>query len=221
MRETDVVYVDRPSHLMSFAFKWLDKKQFIVRTLADYPGYKKHPRCDKALCQELHKLLTEADLLVGHNSDSFDIKKANSRFLYHRLPVPAPYKTFDTLKAARKTFRFDSNKLDTLSQTLFSEKKLPNTGINLWVSCLNGDLRAWKIMAAYNKRDVVLLEKLYLEVRPWSNHPNLNLLTGHSACPTCQSMNVQARGLAIAKTRKRQRFQCQACGSWWSEALKK
>lgn len=78
---------------------------------------------DKDILQPLHDLMMSADVLAGHNVDTYDIKRANTRFLLNGIePVlvgaNGGKKTIDTLKIARSKFAFESNKLDYISQRL-------------------------------------------------------------------------------------------------------
>jgi len=220
MYETNIVAVKNPTYMLSFAWKWLGEKKITTRCLPDYRGYKKNKQDDSALVKELWGVMNEADIIVAHNAARFDNKKSASRFIINGLGPPSPSKTIDTLRIARSNFGFDSNKLNDLATYLGVGKKIPHTGMHLWLSCMAGDLNAWRVMRRYNGHDVRLLEDVYLKLRAWApNHPNLNLYTGSTACPSCQSTNVQARGQLIAKTRRRQRFQCQSCGNWFSGEL--
>lgn len=47
---------------------------------------------DKKILEELAKVLDEADVVVAHNGRKFDVKKINTRFLLHGIPIPSPYK---------------------------------------------------------------------------------------------------------------------------------
>jgi uncharacterized protein YprB with RNaseH-like and TPR domain len=155
-----------------------------------------------------------ADIIIGHNADKFDIRKSNTRFVFHGLKPPSPYKTIDTLKIARKVFKFDSNKLDELGRYLGLGRKIPHTGFHLWHSCMLGDPKAWKVMKKYNARDITLLEDVYYILRPWAtNHPNVN--QGEVGCPKCKATNVQKRGFSYTLLRKKQRFQCGNCHGWF------
>ncbi len=49
---------------------------------------------------------------------SFDIKKANTRFLLNKMEPVTEKKAMDTLKIARSKFAFESNRLDYISQKL-------------------------------------------------------------------------------------------------------
>ncbi len=215
--EANTGWVERDTHLMSFAVKWSDQSRVKTYTLPDYPGYRRNPYNDKQLARELWKIMDSADIIVAHNGDAFDIKKAAARFIVHGLPPPADYKSIDTLKIARKNFKFDSNKLDNICRYLGLGRKLPHTGAHLWRSCLAGDMKAWGLMRRYNAQDVSLLQAVYERVKPWAkNHPNLNLYTGRRDCPTCQSSNLAMRGLNYSKSVVRQRFLCRDCGASFS-----
>jgi hypothetical protein len=215
MWETRLIEIIEPWYMMSFAYKWQGQKRVTVRALPDYPLYAKHPQNDKALAFELRNLLDEADVVIAHNGDRFDLPKCASRVLVHGGKPPSPYKTVDTLKISRRQFRFESNKLDDLCRILGIGSKLKHTGFDLWKRCMEGDERAWRIMRRYNAHDVDLLEALYDRIKPWApSHPQLTHFTRAIACPTCQSPNIQSRGFAFTATGKRQRIACTDCGAW-------
>ena len=107
--EQDVIDFQKEWYMLSFAYKWLGDKTVKAFSLPDFKSYKKDKTDDKELLKELWKLLDEADVVVGHNSNSFDIRKTNARFIANGFTKPSPYKTVDTLREARKTFFFNSN----------------------------------------------------------------------------------------------------------------
>ncbi len=198
---------------MSYAWKELGDKKTHVVALPDFPGYQKDKENDRELTKSLHALLESADVVIMHNGDKFDQRKANARFIAHGLRPPVPYKTVDTLKIARKHFAFDSNKLDNLGRYLGCGRKLPHTGKHHWFGAMSGDLRSWRTMKRYNAQDVELLERVYLKLRPWATtHINLNLYTRRSACPVCQSAKLRTNGCRYLKSGRRQQFRCISCG---------
>lgn len=216
--DTNLLKIVENTKVISVSWKQLLDKKTHVRCIADYKTYKKGETDDKELIKEVWDVLDKADVLIGHHSDSFDIKKLNSRFIYYGLNAPSSYQTVDTCKLAKKYFRFDSNSLNNLSIYLGLGEKAPS-GLSLWLDCLAGDPDAWLKMKKYNAQDVILLEKLYLTLRPFQdNHPNLNLLSDHSgeSCPTCLSTTLSKRGFSLTKTGTKQRYQCNSCGSWSS-----
>jgi len=218
--ETNVIDFKKDWYLLSFAYKVMGEKKVVTRGLIDYPDYKKDMENDSALVNDLWKVFDEADILIGHNGDAFDIRKSNSRFLTHKLPPPSPYKTVDTLKIARRAFKFDSNKLDDLGHYLGVGRKLPHTGFNLWKGCMTGDLKSWSLMKRYNGHDVELLEKIYFLMRAWAPvHPNVN--QGQTACPKCGSSHTQKRGFSYTLLRQKQRNQCLNCFGWFEGSARK
>jgi hypothetical protein len=174
--DTNVVWVENDWFMLAWSVKDLDGKQ-ITRGLPDYDGYEQNPGCDKALVSELWQHLDSADVLIAHNGDRYDIRKANSRFIVHGLLPPKPARTVDTLKVARRHFANSSNKLDDLGQALGVGRKAPTGGYDLWKQCLAQDKKAWNKMKRYCAQDVRLLEAVYLKLLPWiTNHPNMAVL---------------------------------------------
>lgn len=222
--EQDVVDYEREWYMLSFAHKWLDEKSTHVTALPDFKGYAKDKTNDKLLVKALWDLFDEADIIIAHNGASFDVKKANAKFIEHGLPPPSPYKVIDTKLVAKRYFNFNSNKLDDLAKILGLGRKIDTGGFELWLGCASGDKKSWKKMCDYNKHDVNLLEAVYLKMRAWMvNHPKLCLLDGdRGLCPTCNSSQLQKRGFGVRGNSARvQRLQCQSCGAWTNENLAK
>jgi len=199
-----------------------------VKALCDYPGYKGGVVDDKKLVTELWKVLDGADVVIAHNGDSFDIKVLNARFVANGLNAPSDYKSIDTLKVAKKHFRFNNNTLNELGQYLKEGRKAPTGGFETWTKCMKGDLTAWATMKEYNVQDIDLLERVYLRLRPFmSSHPNLNMINplkgklAEFACQVCQSIKTMKRGFSITKAGRYQRYQCTDCGSWSSGPYEK
>jgi len=214
--EQNAIEVLEHWYMLSFAWKWQGEKQTHVRALPDYPLYKKDPKNDRMLIEELWKLFDEADVVVGHNSNSFDIKKANARFAKHGLKPPSPYQKVDTKLVAKSYFRFDSNKLDALGSYFGIGRKINTGGFALWLGCEKGDMKSWGLMKKYNKMDVILLEKVYNHMLPYmTNHPNMGLLSGNTrACPSCGSLHLNQRGYRYTRTMVMKQFCCKDCGGW-------
>lgn len=213
--EQDVIAFEREWNMLSFAYKWQGTKKVKAFSLPDFKLYKKDLTNDKALLVQLWSLLDEADVVIGHNIDRFDIRKINARFLRHGINPPAPYKTVDTLKLSRKYFSLNSNKLNDVSKYLGIGKKVETGGFSLWLRCMSGDIKAWNTMVKYNKQDVLLLEEVYTHLKSWhTGHPNANLYneTTHK-CPVCAG-NTQKRGFLFTRVGKYQRHQCTSCGAW-------
>lgn len=212
--EQDVIKVKEDWYMLSFSYKWLGEKQTHVLSLPDYKTYKTEKKDDFQLCVDLWTLFDLADVVVAHNGASFDVKKANARFLQHELPPPQPYKIVDTKIVAKNVAKFDSNKLDDLGLLLVGEQKYKHSGFSLWLRCMaeKHDKAAWAEMCKYNKQDVVLLEKIYLRLRGWmTTHPKI---FWDRPCKICNGKKFQLRGTVRTKTKRYKRIQCQDCGTW-------
>lgn len=214
--EQDVIEYVQEWYLLCASWKWLGDRKIYASAQIDSSGYKKDRTNDKNVLAKLWKVLDEADVVIVHNGAQFDIPKINARFITHGMTPPSPYKVIDTVKVARSKFKFNSNKLNDLSQSLNIGRKVETGGFQLWIDCMAGDKKAWARMVRYNKQDVSLLEEVYLKFRPWiTNHPNLNLLSDTVFnCPNCHSDALQSRGFSITTTSKKRRYQCQDCGVW-------
>ena len=185
-----------------------------VSLLSDPKRFQKDIHDDYHVIKTLHAMLSEADVLVAHNGDDFDLKLVKGRMLiYGFAPLP-PIPSIDTLKVARQQFLLNANNLGYLGQLLHLDKKQPNTP-GLWLRVLQGDKRAISEMQAYNKQDVILLEKVFLKLQPYvPNHISRHLF-GEVGCPRCGSLHVSAQGKRYAVSRVYQRMQCQTCGGWY------
>jgi hypothetical protein len=222
-KEGNIVWTDKHWYIMSFAWKWYGQKKASVCALTDFKEYKKDRENDKELVSRIWALMDAADIVVAHNGRAFDTKKAMARFLVHGIVPPRPFKEVDTLLIARSVFRFDSNRLDDIAQSLKVGRKMPHQGWKMWKDCMDGDRKAWAEMKRYNANDVELLEKVYLAMRPYiKNHPNLALLKGMShACPNCGGVNLEEKGSAYGRVTTSERMRCLDCGAWstrpWKE----
>lgn len=124
---------------------------------------------DKFLIEQFIEVLNEADLIVAHNGDNFDLKWLKTRALFYRLPMLPNYKQFDTLKVAKAKLYLNSNRLDYISKFLGFEGKIQTTP-DLWnkVVILN-DRKALEPMLEYCDEDVRQLEKVYNELQYLDN----------------------------------------------------
>jgi hypothetical protein len=203
-----------PSEIISYAAKQLGRKRTYYRD--ERQGVKR-------MLRGLWKILDDADVIIGHNSDKFDLKLIRAALLREGFKPPSPFLQIDTLKIARKEFKFARNSLSALAKELgvsqkSEHKKFP--GIKLWTECLKGNEDAWKEMKAYNIQDVLVTEEVYMKLRPWSSsHPNLSKPDGSCSCAVCGHNEVQYRGYYTSRVGVTyRRFVCKSCNSWGREA---
>jgi len=214
--DQNVIAHEREWYVLCVSYKWEGSPAKTVG-LTDFPeNYAKDPEDDSMVVAEVHRLLDEADIVIAHNGDKFDIRKCNARFVAHDMAPPSPYHTVDTLKVARKYFMFNSNKLGDLGAHLGLGAKVSTGGFELWKGCMQGKPEAWKKMLKYAKQDTVLLEKVYLALRPWmTNHPNRNNYGEDvDGCPSCGGTNLARSGTRTTQTMRYQRYRCTDCSSY-------
>lgn len=207
---------------MCAAWEWIGKPpdglaQSGVIALPDFPGYAKDRAYNELLVRFLHRLVSKADVILGHNVGGYDDKMLNTEFVKLNLPPPPPHKIIDTLPIAKRYFRFNWNSLGKLGEFLGLGSKVKHWGFELWERCMAGDPKAWALMKRYNVGDVKLLLKVYHRFLPWiRNHPNMNALSGASGCPTCKAKPplLKFGGWNINLRGKTRRFRCTNCRHW-------
>lgn len=205
----------RERYIISGSWKWAgEPKVSSVSVLDDPKRYAKDPYDDEYVVKALHKVLSSADVIIGHNSDSFDKRYLDTRALVHGLTPLPPIISIDTYKVAKSKLLLNSNKLDYLGSLLKVGRKIKTTP-GLWMRVLQGDKKAIKEMVVYNKQDVLLLEKVFLKLRPYcSSHVNRELFGG-VGCPRCGSTKIQSRGTHKAISRVYRRWHCTTCSGWF------
>jgi len=200
--------------ILSWSAKWLNSDKVMYMDTRN----EKNPRNDKNIMQGLWDLLDESDIVIGQNSKSFDIPKIFARFLKHGLPRPSSFRQIDTMKLAKKHFKFTSNRLEYMTKEFCEHvqksdhKKFP--GHTLWAECLKGNQEAWSEMEKYNVTDILGTEELFKRLQPWDNSLNFNVYhnSEHNTC-ACGSDSFKKHGYVYTNTAKFQRFICQKCGA--------
>ena len=176
-------------------------------------------KTEKDILQEIWTLMDEADVLLGQNSDKFDIKKLNAKFFEFGMKPYSSVQKIDTLKIAKKEFMFSSNKLGYMTEKFNTEYKKQKhekfPGISLFVECAKDNPEAWKEIAEYNAFDVLATEELYLQMRPWvKNHINLSLYKdNYETTCRCGSTSFEQNGFAYTNISKFKKYRCTECGA--------
>jgi uncharacterized protein YprB with RNaseH-like and TPR domain len=169
---------------------------------------------DKNLLISVHKVLSDADVLVGHNAVKFDFRKLNARFIKHDLAPLNNFIHIDTLKIARKHFAFTSNKLSYLADYLKCESKKSEhkkfSGFDMWTECLKGNQEAFLEMESYNKMDVEVLEQVYNKLAVWEPTINFQAFYFGTVC-SCGHTKFYKDGFRYTRQGKFQIFRCNNC----------
>jgi len=179
---------------LTWAAKWLFEDKVYSAKLKPKEVLEQN---DKRIIEGIWRLVNEADIVIAHNGEKFDMPRLNSRFIINGLNPPLPYQQIDTLKHIRRQFGFTSNKLDYVNKLLNLERK-KETNFELWERCMKGNANALSEMEEYNVQDVRILEETYLMIRAWIKpHPNMGLFIldeKEHRCPNCGSAELEVMG---------------------------
>lgn len=205
---------------------WLNPQQIIQERAIICIGYKweGEPNTyslvwnngdDREMIAEFLKIATEADELVAHYGDSFDIKWFNTQCLKYGLEALPEPKTIDTGVIARRRFNFNSNKLDYIAQLLLGRGK-KKTNFGMWREIvLNNDPDALKAMTEYCEYDVQLLEEVYQLMsgfHPVKSHAGVMAGYAKWTCAYCASHNVRRKKRRVtAKGTVQHSMKCNDC----------
>jgi len=213
--ETNIVKIESFETIISVA--WMDADEKKVHTIAqwDFKGWKKGVWNDKELCKFFLGIISKYDIIVGQNSDQFDIKVFNTRLAFHGLePVPQQ-KTFDTKKLAKNKLHLPSNSLDDMSQFFGIGGKLHHSGLDMWFGCRDGNKKDQAMMKKYNGLDVILTRDVFLKLLPYAKISNdfarLNGTDINCSNPTCGSSNLARIRQRMTASGLKQQYQCRDC----------
>ena len=162
----DAGQITKERAIICVSYKWLGEKQV-------YNLSWDKDQNDKFLIEQFSEVLKEADLIVAHNGDNFDIKWLKTRALFHRIAMLPSYKQFDTLKLCRSKLYLNSNRLDYIAKFLGFKGKL-RTRYDLWNEvCRLNDRNSLNEMIEYCDEDVIQLEHVY-NVLKYLDNPMLH-----------------------------------------------
>jgi len=221
----------RPSFKTSISYDQVLKESAIICICYKWQGSDKvyhltwDKGCDKSMMDKFYSVIEQADEVVTHNGDNFDIKWIRTRFLLHGYKSMPDLKSIDTLNISRQKFRFDSNRLDAIGKILGFGGKKDTGGIQLWHDIIQkNSKKAMMDMVAYCKRDVELLEKVFLKLEGF-NKPktNISVFSGgdKAECPYCASGNIKIKDRVVGVTGTiKIRMKCKGCEKHYLIPLK-
>lgn len=220
-------YIKHDWYITCAAWSWLDldsRKIGSVKVVGvndDKKAYSKDFRDDLVVLKALHKIMSEADIIIGHNSDAFDLPKINHKFIKYGLPPIEKKITIDTLKLAKKN-RASSNSLYYLCKVYNVPMKI-ELAPGIMHAADAGDEKALNKVKLYCKGDIISGASLYFKLAPYAhNHPNLNMFNTESrlsnkkvdiVCGNCNSKDVIKNGTRPTLAGLKQKIQCNSCGA--------
>jgi uncharacterized protein YprB with RNaseH-like and TPR domain len=201
--------IDRDWFVLSYSARFLDEDKIHYMD----QRHSNPVEDDRMLMEGIHHLISEADILLTHNGDKFDIKKLNARFIYFNLDPITPKQSIDTLKIARRLFSFTSNKLEYIAKFLGCTEKSKHSefvGFSMWSECLKGNKKAFEEMELYNKQDVETLIEVYNKLIRYDSSISFQAYYQKTVC-VCKNETFIKNGLKYTKQGAFQVFKCSKC----------
>lgn len=202
------------SKIIMICYKWEGDKKVHSLVWDENPDKKAIIRGDdRKMIKEFAKVVKEADQLIAHNGDRFDLKWFRTQCLLYGVIIPPDIITIDTLKEARKYFRFPSNRLDYISKRLGYGGKDKITEESWDMITLYNDPKHLKKMVKYCKRDVLELENVYQDFKPYIKAKLTDTLN-RPDCPKCGGKTIIEKYRRRATGTEMVQLQCKVCGSY-------
>ncbi len=203
------MHIKEPKKIICISYKWQYENKIHTLKWSNF-------KSEKKMLKAFVKVLGEADEIVGHNGDKFDIRELRTRCIANGVLMFPTYRTLDTLKKARQYFSFPSNQLDYIGRFLEVGRKLDHDGFQMWIDIVeNKSKKALAKMIKYCERDVALLEDVYFVIAPYIYHnTNFAVLKGSEKwdCPECAGDNVEMyRTYTTAMGVVRRNMKCNGC----------
>jgi hypothetical protein len=210
--------VEIHARIITAAYRWQGDKT--VKAL-EWKGKGVGKQCDKHIIEEIVPLMNEADEIIAHFGDGFDVPWIRTRALFHGI-VTGVWKTVDTYRWASKLFVLPTNKLNDIAQYLGIGHKLP-TGYDLWRRVtFDSDVKALREMVEYNKHDVELLEQVWEKLMvyaPASTHAGAKAGEDRYTCPQCGGNPMKhIRTMVSEKGIVSHQMYCKVCPRYYNIA---
>lgn len=200
--------------------KWYDQPEIIRLAEWDKGGR-------KTFLKRIHALMSEADIIVGHNLDNADIPWLKGDLHIPRIghplvpdfpPLP-PFKTVDTLKVLRREFKSGApfKGLDAACQILGIPSKTDRYDREAMERATDGNAEDRLRLTDYCEGDVIATQWLYDWARPHiKNHPAL-FIDGKNKLTVCNRCGSKAKQVArryAANVLTYSMQKCTGCGGY-------
>lgn len=194
--------------IITICYKWSDSSKIYSLT------WDRNQNSSKMI-EAFSAIVSQADLVIGHNCDKFDMKQINTqRLINNQTPIDWPVSD-DTLKQFRKHFALPSYRLDYIAKLLVGAGK-DRMQFQDWIDIVDRKSKpALDKMVKYCKKDVLLLDKIYKKLIPFLKpkiHVGLYQGNDKSSCPRCGHTLSQSQGVRITACAAYQRRRCKKCG---------
>ena len=192
--------------------KWYDEPEVIQLAEWDKGGRPK-------FLKRIHRLMTEADIIVGHNVDNADVPWLRGDLhIEGKLPPLPPFKTVDTLKVLRREFKSGApfKSLDAFCRIVGTPAKTDHYDrLAMERAVTEASTEDRERLVSYCAGDVIATQWLYDWLRPHiRNHPAL-FVDGEDNLTTCNRCGNATKPIAkryVANVLTYTMRRCVSCG---------
>jgi len=202
-------------YILCIGYKWAhEAKPHIIRIDETKEG-RKHVTDDIGVLKEFSKVYEEADIVVHHFGQYYDIPFIQTRRLMKGLkPMPVTAQV-DTWRIAKKRLKFHSNRLDAILSALKCPYAKTQLKGDMWIEAMAGNRKALDYVVDHCRQDVLALEWVYNHIKAvWDQHPRTVLSKDDSKCPLCGGKG-NSKGLRASAKHQYRRVVCVDCGHNW------
>jgi uncharacterized protein YprB with RNaseH-like and TPR domain len=206
-------------NLLGCCWLWYGEKKVHTLSIVDTEAYARgEPWDDGELVKKIYELLLEADYIVFHYGDRFDLKFVKSKMIRHGLYMPK-VQTVDTWMVARTNLLLQRNSMDNLAD-FFETSRKGKVAKKEWMMAGYGKRSSINKIMKYCKQDIVTLLGVFEILKPYCSNINYNLHYNQDGCPRCGSLNLIKQGFKYTAAGKVQKMQCTDCHGWSSDSRK-
>lgn len=218
-------------HMLMWAGKWVGEDYIYHARIDDSSTWDPTDPVsminDREIVEAVRDMIDEADAIIHHYGDRFDLRFLNTRCIMHGIVPPHPPSTIDTWKVARSGLAMTSNRLGSLADS-FADPDAQKSQLSKtqWKLANMGHRPTLDAMLDYCIQDVIATEAIYLRLRPIiRNHPYIGAPAGpderRQQCPACGSLETHGHDTRRTKCFEVYRRRCTNCGTAFESGRRK
>lgn len=204
-------------YLLCVGLKWAHERKPRVFRVDETYEWKKDKTDDTGLLNAIEPYILEADVVVHHFGDIYDLPFIQTRRLMKGFGPLPDVATVDTWRIARKKLKFHSNRLDAIINSLGCPFQKTPVLWDGWMKAMAGDTKAINYVVEHCRQDILSLEWVYNKLKAfWPHHPTMiSWEEKGRLCPLCAKQSGVKRGTRRCASRIFARINCKNCGRWW------
>lgn len=198
--------------MLTFSYKWRgSKSKPNVMSIHEFPLFKEAPWDDSQLVLAAYDVLKEADSLIYHYGDEFDLPFFKTRLIKCGKYFPRTH-TVDTCKVAWRHLKL-SARLQNLAEFFELPELKMHISKEVWKRAGFGNIEALETLKERCRSDVDILDMVADKLAPYCKFINKNLFYKDKGCPNCGSKRIQSNGRKYYATDAtlRRHYECQEC----------